>query len=56
MNRIAFRVDEKNGQFLTATILSSHHHRHAPLGMLDWCIIGFFLLAGAGLAGLLLTH
>jgi len=55
MNRIAFKVDGKNGQFVTATILSSHHRREPKLGVWDWCVICFFLLAVTSLIGLLIT-
>lgn len=55
MNRIAFKVDGKNGQFVTATVLSSHHRREPKLGVWDWCVICFFLLAVTSLIGLLIT-
>ena len=55
MSTVAFKVKQKNGDFVKATIVPANHSEEPHFGVLDGVIIGFFLLLVVGLVVLLLV-
>ena len=53
MNAVAFKVKQKSGDYVKATIVPTNHSEEPHFGVLDGVIIGFFLLCVAGLVALL---
>ena len=55
MSAITFRVPQKNGDYVKATLVPANHSEEPHFGLLDGAIIGFFLLCASGLIYLLVA-
>jgi len=55
MSAVAFKVNQKSGDYVKATIVPANHSEEPHFGLVDGVIIGFFLLCVAGLVALFLA-
>lgn len=55
MSAVAFKVRQKSGDYVRATIVPANHSEEPHFGVLDGVIIGFFLLCVGGLIALFLA-
>ena len=55
MSALAFRVNQKSGDYIKATVVPADHLEEPRFGVMDGAIIAFFLLCVSGLVYLLLV-
>lgn len=48
MSVVAFKVQGKSGDYVKTSLVPSNHSEEPHFGVLDWAIIGFFLICVAG--------
>jgi len=54
MSTLAFKVNQKSGEYVKPTLIPANHSEQSRFGLLDSAIVGFFLLCVSGLIYLLL--
>lgn len=54
MITLAFKINQKSGEYVRPTLIPANHSKQSRFGLLDSAIVGFFLLCVSGLIYLLL--
>jgi hypothetical protein len=54
MITLAFKVNQKNGEYVKPTLISANRSEPSRFGLLDSAIVSFFLVCVSGLIYLLL--